>query len=246
MKRLGILLLVGLLLIVSTVTFAKEPNNDGIITWSGTGADFNIDKTINRNPKVLDSNGSGQLAQVNLKMYAYIPCYLKLELTGNNGKTIVESFGPPDKDKTIGQAISNPVDYCITFDNEMGGFVDQDWKSLGAGRNLEIAPGPDVFIAACDIFHVKVYSNDNFKYDVIAAPLDQNGGSNKLNLEMGTSGTVNGTYSTTVFDAQKTVNIGNGNPCETLQYYHKFRVPYSTTTVHGGYSGTVTFKAYTI
>ncbi|HYH05026.1 MAG TPA: hypothetical protein VEC37_18190, partial [Bacillota bacterium] len=109
-----------------------------------------------------------------------------------------------------------------------------------------VAPGSDVYIAACDIFRVKIYSNDNFKYDVISAPLTQNNGSNKLNLEMGTSGKIDGTYSAVVFDAQKTINIGEGAPCQTLEYYHKFRVPYSTTTVHGGYTGTVTFKAYTI
>ncbi|HYH02850.1 MAG TPA: hypothetical protein VEC37_07095, partial [Bacillota bacterium] len=129
MKRFGILLLVCALLVVGTVVFAEERTasgtNDGIVVWSATSSEYSNTK-LNRTAEVLDENGSGQLAQVNVTMRAFIPCYLRMEFNGNDGKTIVESFGP-QKDKTnIGQAVADNIGYNITFDNEIGGFVDKD------------------------------------------------------------------------------------------------------------------------
>jgi hypothetical protein len=245
MKKFGILLIVCTLFIMTTAVFADYSNgvsDDGIVIWSAVSNDYSNVKDINRTNVTYDSNGSNQLTQLTIQAHAYIPCYLRMEFNGNNGKSILESYGPEGK-SGIGQAVSNETKYQIIFDNEMGGFVDNNWNSLGHGRNAEIAPGTNVFIQGCDIFHVKIYSNDDFKYDVISKPLAQN--TKLLPLEMGYSTTINGPYTNVMFDAPKTVNIGSGAPCTTLEYYHRFRVPY-TTVASGEYSGTVTFKAYTI
>lgn len=248
MKRFNILLLVLIMVVAGTVVFADEPNNDGVIIWGATGDQYN-NTEVNRKGYTPDANGEGQLTQLNVEALAYIPCYLKMEFNGNDGISILESFGPKKEGTNLAQAIGSVPSleagrYCMIFDNEMGGFVDGNWNPLGAGRNIEVAPGPDVYIQACDIFKVQIYSNDNFKYDVISAPLTQ--GAHKLNLVIGTSTAIDGSYDAQVFDAEKTINIGEGDPCENLEYYHRFRVPYTMDTVHGAYSGTVTFKAYTI
>jgi hypothetical protein len=246
MKRFGILLIVCALFITTTAVFADYNtgvNDDGVVIWSAVSNDYSNVKNINRTNITYDTNGKDQLTQLTIQALAYIPCYLRMEFNGNTGKTILESFGPEGKNG-IGQAISNETKYHIIFENEMGGFVDKNWNSLGHGRNVEIAPGPNAYLTACDTFHIKIYSNDDFKYDVISKPLAQ--GSKLLPLEMGTSATINGVYNTEIFDSAKTVNIGTGAPCSTLEYYHRFRVPYSTTIASGEYKGNVTFKAYTI
>ena len=248
MKRFSVLLLVLVMVVAGTVVFADEPNNDGIIIWGATGDQYS-NTQLNRKAWVADSNGAGQLTQLNVEALAYIPCYLKMEFNGNDGITTLESFGPKKDGTNLAQAIGSVPSsqagmYHMVFDNEIGGFVNGDWAALGTGRNIEVRPGPNVYIQACDIFKVQLYSNDNFKYDVISAPLTQ--GARKLNLEIGTSTAIDGAYNAEVFDAAKTINIGVGDPCESLTYFHRFRVPYTMDTVHGAYSGNVTFKAYTI
>jgi hypothetical protein len=246
MKKFGILLIVCALFITTTAVFADYSNgvtDDGIVIWSAVSSEFSNVKDINRTNVTYDINGKDQLAQLTIQAHAYIPCYLRMEFNGNTGKTILESFGPEGKNG-IGQAVRDETKYHIIFENEMGGFVDNNWNSLGHGRNAEIAPGANVFIQGCDIFHVKIYSNDDFKYDVISKPLAQS--TKLLPLMMGYSTTINGPYTNVAFDAPKTVNIGTGAPCTTMEYFHRFRVPYSTAVASGQYSGTVTFKAYTI
>lgn len=253
MKRFNVMLLVLLVLVATTVVFADNPYNqhltdDGIIVWGATGDQYSNTK-MDRKAWTPDTNGEGQTAQLNVEALAYIPCYLKMEFNGNDGISILESFGPKKNGTNIAQAVGSIPSpeagmYHMIFDNEIGGFVDGNWASLGHGRNAEIAPGPNVYIQACDVFKVQLFSNDDFKYDVISAPLVQ--GANKLNLEIGTSTTIDGAYDAQVFDAAKTINIGQGAPCTSLQYFHRFRVPYAANVVHGSYSGNVTFKAYTI
>ena len=263
MKKLSIFFIVLALLMVSVAVFADDPlnrpivedpygqhvNDDGVVVWGETGNQYNNVTTLNRTGYTLDTNGKDQLAQLNVEALAYIPCYLKLTFNGNQGKTVVESFGPKG-DNGLAQAVGDipsqaDGNYHIIFDNEVGGFVDDKWASLGHGRNAEVRPGEKVYIQACDIFQVNIFSNDDFKYDVISAPLT-GAGNRKLTLEMGTSSTIDGVYTPQVFDSAKTINIGTGAPCTSLKYFHRFRVPYSESTVHGAYSGTITFKAYTI
>jgi hypothetical protein len=248
MKRFSILLIVCALLITSAAVFAdynNGVNDDGIVIWSATGSKYSNIKEINRSNVTYDTDtiGKDQLTQLTIEAKAYIPCYLRMEFNGNNGKTVLESFGPEGKNG-VAQAVRNEDKYHIVFENEIGGFVDRNWNSLGHGRNAEIGPGSNVFLQGCDIFHVKIYSNDDFKYDVISKPLAQS--TRLLPLEMGYSTAVNGPYTLVTFDAPKTVNIGSGAPCATLEYYHRFRVPYSASVASGEYSGSVTFKAYTI
>jgi hypothetical protein len=239
MKKILVLLIICSLFAITTLVFASEPGNNNGIAWTTvTGNNYVNDTSINRGSYYTDQDGKDQTVQVKLTAKAYIPCYLKMEFTGNTGKTVIESFGPE------AQGSVTPSNYLMIFDNEMGGFINGAWKGLGTGRNAEVAPGSDVYIAACDTFKVKIYANDDFQYDVIGAPLTNNG--KKLDLEMGTSDSLAGTYTNTTFDDSKTINIAIGAPCQTIEKYHKFRVPYTTDTAHGEYSGDVTFKAYTI
>ncbi len=251
MKRFSILLLVLVMVVTGTVVFADyndHVDDNGVIVWGATGEKYS-NTTLDRKSWTPDSNGSGQTAQLNVEALAYIPCYLKMEFNGNDGITTLESFGPKKDGTNIAQAVgsipsSQAGMYHMVFDNEIGGFVNGNWASLGHGRNAEIAPGSDVYIQACDIFKVQLFSNDDFKYDVISAPLTN--GAAKLNLEIGTSTAIDGTYDAQTFDTAKTINIGQGAACASLQYFHRFRVPYAANVVHGSYSGNVTFKAYTI
>lgn len=252
MKRFSILLLVLVTFVATTVAFAAYDDHvtdDGVSIWWVTGDEYSNTK-MDRKGWTPDANGEGQTVELNVEALAYIPCYLKMEFNGNDGKTVLESFGPRKLgDNDIAYAKGSipsreAGQYHIIFDNEIGGFVDGKWNSLGHGRNAEIAPGPDVYIQACDIFQVKIFSNDDFKYDVIGAPLTN--GTANLNLEIGTSTAIDGTYDAQTFDTVKTINIGEGAPCTDITYFHRFRVPYAMNVVHGSYSGSITFKAYTI
>lgn len=247
MKRFSVLLLVLVMVVTGTVVFADyndHVNDDGAVIWGATGERFSNDQTIQRKGWYGDTDGKDQVAQLNVEALAYIPCYLKMVFNGNDGMTSIESFGP--RAEAIGSIPSSTAGmYHMVFDNEVGGFVDGNWASLGHGRNAEIAPGPNVYIQACDVFKVQLFSNDEYKYDVISAPLTN--GSASLNLEIGTSTAIDGTYDAQIFDAPKTINIGGEfDACSYQTFFHRFRVPYAATTVHGAYSGNVTFKAYTI
>lgn len=261
MKRFGFLLMAVLLLVSAAVAFAdnnpydQHKNDDGIVTWSATDAGY-INSNHDRKGYVTDVNGSSQDVDIKLKAEAYIPCYLKLELTGNEGKAILESFGPnahaslPAKD--------DDVNFLILFDNEVGGYVDGNWTSLGHGRNAEIRPGPNVYIQSCDTFKVNVYSNDNFKYCVKGKSLENKDGvgltaaQKWLKLQIGSSATLNGKYTTedlgegTYGEKEKDCAVYTGAACTDYTVFHKFRVPYDTNVAHGMYQGEVTFAASTI
>jgi hypothetical protein len=243
MKKLTVLLMICSLFVITTMVFA-DTSNDGINWTNGTGEKYVNDSSVNRTGYTVDGNDiAGQETSVKIDLFAYIPCYLKLDLTGNQGNTVAESFGPDAK------AEGSVNGYQMVFDNELGGFVDSDWKVKATGKNAEVAPDSGYNIAACDTFKVVVYSNDNFKYDVISAPLTstKTGSDAKLNLIMGTSDSLAGVYTNDLFNEEKTINIGGEQAaCSTLTKYHKFAVPYATSTAQGEYSGDVTFKAYTI
>jgi hypothetical protein len=272
MKKLGLLLLVLVLLVATNVVFARDDhhqdpqppqpnpydqhkNDDGILVWDNTGDTYS-NTNINRGEKYLDVNSDNaanrQEASIKLKAEAYIPCYIKLELKGNQGIANIQSFGPGAKDTL------NENAFYMLFDNEVGGFVNGSWLSLGHGKNAEIAPGSSVYIQACDTFKVDVYSNDNYKYVVKGKSLENKDGvglipaQKYLKVQMGTSASLNGTYSTEDLGTgdynkdEKESLIFTGGACAEYTAYHKFRVPYSENVAHGKYEGTVTFSAYTI
>jgi hypothetical protein len=241
MKKLLILSIIFSLFVITAMVYAADFDKPDGIVWTTSTADNNItDTSIKHYPYSADQSGKDLAAQVKLVAKAYIPCYLKMEFTGNTGKIIIEGISPN------AQGNVTPNEYQMVFDNEIGGFVDGGWNGLGVGTNAVVAPASNVYIAAGDTFKVKVYSNDNFKYDVIGSPLTNNAGA-VLYLEMGVSDSPGGTYSNTTFKAaNETVNIATGAPCATIEKYHRFRVPYTTTTMHGEYSGDIIFKAYTI
>lgn len=255
MKKIIFLLIIAVFLVFSGTLFAEETqtylsheNDDGIV----------IDTTINdANSNLSFVHRTGfytdvdqpdlhqQSAEVTLAAEAYIPCYLKLVLAGNTGKTSAESFGPD------ANAVKDEGQYYITFDNEVGGFVNENWEVVGHGRNAEIAPGTGNFIRACDLFKVELYSNDNYKYEVFSAPLttdnaDVTAADKTLDIQMRTK-VDNGVWGATwSFNNNNLSLIGQKHSCESMTVLHDFRVPYLKTTAHGQYSGTVTFRAYTI
>ncbi len=257
MKKSVFLLFIVVIVIFSTTLFAEESqtyltheNDDGIVINTTISADnSNLSYIHNRTggnyADVDQQNLHQQSAEVTVEAQAYIPCYLKLVLSGNTGKTSVESFGP-DAD-----AVRNEDRYYISFDNEIGGFVNENWEVVGHGRNAEIAPGTGNYIRACDIFKVELYSNDNYKYEVISAPLTTNNADvtaadKTLDIQMRTKVDANNWSPAWSFTTNNLNLIGQKHSCESMTVLHDFRVPYLKTTAHGQYGGTVTFRAYTI
>jgi len=253
-KFLPLLLLV--LVMVSSFALAEDAfvvpkgnyddhvNDDGLIVSNVTDYSAVILPFIDRDGYYLDVNvtndNTRQTAIINLRTEAYIPCYIKLEVKGNQGRSSAESFGPGAWAET-----NTHANYMLAFDNEIGGFVNEAWEFIGHGRNAEIRPGEGFYIYGCDIFEVKVFANDNFKYEVISAPL---AGANNATLDLQMKSKVDaGDWGDTVtFDEAKTILIDEKPACSSLTALHQFRVPYLSTTAHGRYNGTVTFKAYTI
>ena len=219
-----------------------DSNNPGQYT-NLEGLDRNGYKLDSNRPNATDED---QEVAVKLTVDAYIPCYLELTLTGNQGITSGKSFGP-DTNPNVGTANG----YLMVFDNEIGGFVDGDWNSKGAGRNAEVEPGDDVYIMACDIFRVDVYGNEDYRYEVEGSALSarDNSGS-ALTMQMGTSLDLGDTWGTEVdFAATEGTNIFNihqGGATESMSALHRFRVPYNRNTVHGHYGGTIIFRAVSI
>lgn len=208
---------------------------------------------------------NGQVAEVKIRAHAYIPCYIKLELIGNGGYSKSESFGPTGKyeyNKKFGHlalpeygsvdraiASGEASGYFMAFDNELGGIVDNNWNLIGRGRNIEVAPGPGKYIQACDTFKVKIFSNDYFKYEVIASALKHDKDQNRL-LPLYMRSKVGNTVRNDVFDEannEAVAPIENGTPDGNgHEVEHKFKVPYTTDIYHGTYDGIVSFKATTI
>ena len=210
------------------------------------GAYTNL-KELDRKGQQLDRNTGGtdddQEVAVKLNAEAYIPCYIELQLTGNQGTTKGQSFGP-DTNPNSG----NAAGYLMVFDNEIGGFVDENWMSKGAGKNAEVEPGENVFIQACDIFKVDIYGNEDYRYEVKSEALtavDNSGAA--LSMDMGTSLDGGNNWSADItFDALATEVIDEGEATESISALHRFRVPYTKDTVHGKYNGQVIFRAVSI
>ena len=207
---------------------------------------------LNRNrPEgyTLDRNTGGdadndQKLEIELPTYAYIPCYLEITLTGNQGTTSGQSFGQG------ASGSRQATGYMMVFDNEIGGFVDEDWMSLGAGQNAEVVPGEEVYIAGCDIFKVEVYGNEAYRYEVESSPLvaTDNTGAD-LPMHIRTSFSLGDTWERD-YDAiaapNTVINMGSKNAGEELTALHNFRVPYGMGTVHGSYSGSIIFRVVSI
>ncbi|MDZ7671235.1 MAG: hypothetical protein U5K53_00085 [Halanaerobiales bacterium] len=136
------------------------------------------------------NNDNDQELEIKLPVVAYIPCYLEITLTGNEGKSTLQSFGPDaTATRSTLSGVTGPpkgyLGYQLLFDNEVGGFIGADWKSLGAGKNAEIEPGSDIYIAGCDIFKVDVFGNEAYTYEVQSSPLVGMG--TTLNMDIRTS-----------------------------------------------------------
>lgn len=265
MKKLSLLLAIVAIVAMSTAALAgpldgmpgkdynKHVFDDGVIIWTGTnlfGAYDNV--PLNRSNYYLDENDGkrGQGAEMRLQTKAYIPCYLEMIVNGNQGKTIMKSFGPG---ATADAGLITA--YTLIFDNEVGGFVNEEWKSLGHGRNDEIEPAQGVYIQGCDVFKVYIYANDNYKYEVKGGPLfptNANVSSEQaldtLPLQMRSSIDGGPFGETVTFSDQNTTIpvIPEKKACEESVVYHQFRVPYSRNVAHGGYSGTIVLSAATL
>ncbi len=189
-----------------------------------------------------DAPTAAERASITLNAIAYIPTYVKLQLSGNAGKSTVHAFGPV----TIGEStFSNN----LIFDNEIGGFVDNDWNSVGHGKNIEISPEDGYYIQASDYLKAVVFSNSKYEYEVVSSPLTTTD-EKSLALEMGytiKNGDLWGEWSPVTFNStNQNVSISSCEPLQTLTVMHRFRVPYNDTVVAGEYSGKIYFKVYTL
>ena len=226
--------------------------DNGEVHWTELDEEYVNIPWIDRDNALYDENNPqrGQSVELALQARAYIPCYLEMRVTGNQGQTTLQSFGP------WADPVTEPNDYLLAFDNEIGGFVDEYWNSLGHGRNAEInfiEDGSNVYIQGCDVFKVEVYANDDYKYEVEASPLtpyDAKTESGKaldnLYLQMRYKIGNYGIYSRThTFDRPGEIEeIAVMDACEKLTVYHQFRVPYSRNIAHGRYDGKVIFRAF--
>ena len=189
-----------------------------------------------------DAPTAAERASITLNAIAYIPTYVKLQLSGNAGKSTVHAFGPITKGEGT---FTND----LVFDNEIGGFVDNGWNSVGHGDNIEIGPEDGYYIQASDYLKAVVFSNSNYKYEVVSSPLTTTDGKT-LDLEMGyniKNGELWGDWSPVTFNSiNKNVSISSCGPLQTLTVMHRFRVPYNDTVVAGQYTGKIYFKVYTL
>ena len=278
-KNLVVSLVLAFVLVFSFGVLAQENSDDTTWTsaeyWTEYGYDENYDRfdddglewfndTDSRNPGIytnllelnrnrpegytFDRNGgeedNDQMLEIELPTYAYIPCYLEITLTGNQGTTSGKSFGPG------AAGARQATGYMLVFDNEIGGFVDADWMSLGAGQNAEVAPGENVFIAGCDIFKVETYGNEAYRYEVESSPLvaTDNPGAN-LPMHIRTSFSLGDAWERdfdTIGAPNTVVPMGTQAAGEALTVLHNFRVPYGIGIVHGSYSGSVIFRVVSI
>lgn len=270
MRKFFPLVLVLLVVMVSSFAFAdslvdltnygEHVGDNGIIIVTdidrsqtpGKENKYVVLQELNRTSYYFDNNAGDarnvtQGAEVTIKTEAYIPCYLTMTVLGNQGKTVIESFGPG------AHGAEAPTGYILAFDNEIGGFVNEDWASLGHGKNAELAPGAEIYIQGCDLFKVDVYANDSFKYEVWGKALkssnaDTTVASKLLPLEMRSKIDAGNWGAKRIFaaEAAEVEPIAQRAATQSLSVYHQFRVPYTTSTAHGKYTGNVVFKAYTI
>jgi len=218
--------------------------DDGVAWESKTGEEYVNINGINRRRYTKDADNMSDVEKVavTLNAEAYIPSYLELTVTGNEGKIEGKSFGPGAQTARETEAGK------LIFDNEIGGFVNEDWKLLGAGRNAEIEPGADVYLQACDLYKVEAYGNTNYRYEIKAQSLvATNNGDNKLPLEMRSSLDKGDSWRKNIkFSDQKIEVISKEDATDSLTTFHQFRVPYSRDVVHGKYEGKVTFRVVSL
>ncbi|MGP3779481.1 hypothetical protein ACTWKD_11685 [Halanaerobium saccharolyticum] len=224
-------------------------NGDGVVFVNDTDSDnpgeytnleeFNRDVT-NYDRNTVDS--PKQKVEIKLDVEAYIPCYLEMRLTGNQGTTHAISYGPN------AEATGNANGYLMVFDNEIGGYLDANWQSLGHGSNVELDPGEEIFIGACDIFAVEVISNDAYRYEVESKALDGQGNASGEKLPMYMRSNIGGSWlgTDTVFTVAGNTFTQNRSAGIKLEALHNFKVPFSMDTVHGEYTGDIYFRAVTI
>lgn len=266
MKKVILLFSLMMVFLFTGVVFAADPydplrdlltnygnhvNDDGIVTSFNLNDNFTNLSGINRSSWYSDVNGQNpQNTAVTVRAEAFIPCYIEMKVTGNKGQTIVQSYGP-------GASANRGPDanYWLNFDNEIGGFVDENWNSIGHGKNAEIQPAPGVYIQGCDVFKVEVYANDTYKYQVesgaltnVNADISSVNANDTLELQMRTSidnnpwlAAVNSFSSNPI-----AVIVPSRAACDSLVALHQFRVPYNKNTAHGKYEGNVIFRAVTI
>lgn len=265
MKKLSILLTILAVLSMSTFVFAEGPldgipgdnylnheNDDGVIIWTKTDQNGRYDNVpFHRSGYYFDNNGkNGQAVEMALQTWAFIPCYLEMKVTGNQGQTMLQSFGPG------ATANAGTISaYVLAFDNEIGGFVDEDWNSLGHGKNAEIEPASGTYIQGCDLFKVELYANDNYKYEIESGPLsptnaraDSPDALDLLPLQMRSSVDGAAFGATMTFDTPNIVVnvIPEKLACQTSLVYHQFRVPYDRNIAHGRYDGRLVMRAATL
>ncbi|MGM0500354.1 MAG: hypothetical protein ACQERL_09120 [Bacillota bacterium] len=237
-----------------------ESDDDGIVYFHDVGDEYVNLKDINRERVTLDGAQNGKFGaapnyqgvEVELPAYAYIPCFLEIKVTGNLLTTSVASFGPQEEGEFATGSPDSPKEYNLTFDNEVGGFVDEEWNSLGYGQNVEfnLQEELNAFIRGCDIFAVEVASNADYRYAVSGSALTGPGGS-KLDMYMRTQVGSSGNWlpneavftGNNVEEEYSMENIAAGT--ESL-FIHDFKVPFEPTSTHGEYNGAVYFRAATI
>ncbi len=261
MKKFRLLTLTIVLVLGFSTLVLASGDNDGIITWFLLGQD-----PPEHHPDI--NKGSNQVAQAVVRADAYIPCFIMIKLVGNYGRGGAISFGPDSRAILSHHTQPTMENYWMRFDNELGGFIDENWAPLGKGQNIEIYPGDDVdkifsednpfdfsddakYLMAGEGFKVFVYSNDTYKYAVISDglfPVDADT-SSTLDLQMRTKHGDNPDWTTTYsFLNNGRINtIENPIPaCAGRIYSHQFRVPAGWDKVHGKYKGRVIFRATTI
>jgi len=233
--------------------YSAHIEDDGVvfvnhIDASNPGAYTNLEE-LDRIGYYLDANNTNdennQEVVIKVPVEAYIPCFLEMKLTGNQGTTSAISYGPGTTSSN--STVQDGYGYQMTFDNEIGGYLDENWQSLGHGKNVELDPGADIFIGACDIFAVEVISNDNYKYEVSSQALIGQGGAAGQTLPMYMRSDLGAGWITNdfIFNAQNTFTRTR-NAGQKLEALHNFKVPFSMNTVHGEYTGEVVFRAVTI
>jgi hypothetical protein len=238
--------------------YGDHVNDDGVIFVNDVDpanpGDFTNLEEFNRDAyyDVNTDNSAKQEVRIKVPVEAYIPCYLEMRLTGNQGTTSAISYGPNavaggDPNSTLNPR-DNGYGYLMTFDNEIGGYLDDSWQSLGHGSNVELDPSDDIFIGACDIFAVEVFSNDDYKYEVESQALDgqANASGNTLPMYMRSDLGNGWLASDTVFGVAGNTFSATRSAGDTLTALHNFKVPFSMNTVHGEYTGQVVFRAITI
>ena len=221
-------------------------NDDGLVYYNHVDGEdpgsLTLLEPLDRKGYTLDTDGRNQQVEIVIDVDAYIPCFLEMKLTGNQGTTSAMSYGAD------AQGEKTATGYHIVFDNEIGGYLNDSWVSLGHGQNAEITPGDDVFIGACDMFAVEVISNDQYSYAVESSSLLHQGGTSRLDMYMNTSYDNGTTWVEDVFDnatAAEKYYIERGANVKST-FLHNFKVPFNMETTHGHYDGEVIFRAATI